>query len=87
MFNLLRQHNLHLKLKKCNFSTHQLEFLGHIISASGVVTDPAKVQIVQDWPTSTCVKDVRSFLGMAGYILQNKDIVILSCYTFINVLQ
>jgi hypothetical protein len=41
--------------------------LGHIISASGIDTDPVKVQIVQRWPTLICVKDVRSFLGMAGY--------------------
>jgi hypothetical protein len=66
-FSLLRQHQLYLKLKKCNFATNTLEFLGNIISASGIDTDPIKVQIVQRWTTLICVKDVRSFLGMAGY--------------------
>jgi hypothetical protein len=49
------------------FAQTQLEFLGHIVSAIGVATDPKKVEVIHNWPTSTCVKDVRSFLGMAGY--------------------
>ncbi|RLM74197.1 hypothetical protein C2845_PM15G12530 [Panicum miliaceum] len=67
VFELLRQHDLHLKLAKCSFAQDTLEFLGHIISEKGVSTDPVKVQIIQQWPVPTCVKDVRSFLGMAGY--------------------
>lgn len=63
VFELLHQHQLHLKLSKCSFAKSQLEFLGHIISAGGVSTDPVKVQIVQRWPIPTCGKDVRSFLG------------------------
>jgi hypothetical protein len=66
-FSLLRKHQLYLKLKKCNFATNTLEFWGHIISASGIDTDPVKVQIVHCWPTPICVKDGRSFLGMARY--------------------
>jgi hypothetical protein len=41
--------------------------LGHIISAQGVATDPAKIEIVQNWPSPTTVTDLRAFLGMAGY--------------------
>lgn len=67
VFELLQQHQLHLKIAKCSFAKEQLEFLGHIISSGGVSTDPTKVQIVQRWPVPTSVKEVRSFLGMAGY--------------------
>ena len=67
VFELLQQHQLKLKLSKCSFAQTSLEFLGHIISAQGVSTDPGKVKTVQLWPTPTNVKDVRSFLGMAGY--------------------
>jgi hypothetical protein len=52
------------------FAQTQLEFLGHIVSATGVATDPKKVEVIQNWPTPTCVKDVRSFLGMAGYYMK-----------------
>lgn len=67
VFQLLKTHELHLKLSKCSFAKNKLEFLGHVISGQGVATDPSKIQIVKNWPTPENVKDVRSFLGMAGY--------------------
>ena len=44
-----------------------VRFLGHVVSAKGVATDPEKVRAVSDWPCPTTVKEVRSFLGLAGY--------------------
>lgn len=38
-----------------------------MISSAGVATDPTKVQIITDWTQPTSVKDLQSFLGMAGY--------------------
>lgn len=42
-----------LKESKCTFAEPQLEYLGHIISANGVATDPAKIQAIQNWPPAT----------------------------------
>lgn len=44
-----------------------MTYHGHVISADGVATDPTKVDIVKNWPTPIYVKEVRSFLGLAGY--------------------
>lgn len=38
-----------------------------MINATGVSSDPAKITKVATWPTPTTSKDVRSFLGLAGY--------------------
>ncbi|KAJ9519493.1 hypothetical protein QJQ45_000590 [Haematococcus lacustris] len=67
VFDLLRKHKLYAKLSKCEFGMDQTSFLGHIVSASGIACDPAKVAAVQSWPIPKTVHDVRSFLGLANY--------------------
>ena len=63
----LREHKLYAKGSKCEFFQRETSFLGHKITCDGIKMDPAKVQAVMDWPIPRNVKDVRSFLGLAGY--------------------
>ena len=38
-----------------------------MISGNGVQIDPGKISAVVNWPTPTSVKELRGFLGLAGY--------------------
>ncbi|XP_070041478.1 uncharacterized protein [Nicotiana tomentosiformis] len=66
-FELLIQHQLFAKGNKCVFAATRVEYLGHYISAEGVATDPKKIEVVQLWPEPTNLKQLRGFLGLAGY--------------------
>lgn len=67
VLSLLAKDQWHIKLSKCKFAQTSIAYLGHIISESGVATDPAKIDAVVSWPTSTNVKELRSFLGFTGF--------------------
>jgi hypothetical protein len=63
----LRDHHLYAKLSKCDFWLREIKFLGHTISQNGISVDPEKLQEVMDWKPPTIVRQIRSFLGLAGY--------------------
>jgi hypothetical protein len=63
----LRDHQLYAKLSKCEFWLREIKFLGHTISQNGVSVGPEKVQEVMNWKPPTTVRQIRSFLGLAGY--------------------
>ena len=58
---------MRVKLCKCQFAATEVSFLGHRVSQDGVSADPEKVAAIRNISRPTCVKDVRSFLGLAGY--------------------
>jgi hypothetical protein len=49
------------------FGTDTVEYLGHIVTRDGVRPDLRKVQAIEQYPTSQTVRDVRAFIGLAGY--------------------
>ena len=67
VLQILRQHQLYAKFSKCEFWLDKVEFLGHVITKEGIAVNPSKVQSVLDWQAPKNVKEVRGFLGMAGY--------------------
>lgn len=63
----LRGAGLKLKAAKCDLFTESVTFLGHVISAEGINTDPAKISSLTARAKPNFVEDIRSFLGLAGY--------------------
>jgi hypothetical protein len=72
-------HNLSLVLKRCkktnlilswensHFMVQEGMVLGHIVSKRGIEVDRAKVELIENLPPPTSVKQIRSFLGHAGF--------------------
>ncbi|KAK8948495.1 hypothetical protein KSP39_PZI006255 [Platanthera zijinensis] len=63
----LRNHKLFAKLSKCEFWLPQVSFLGHVVNKDGISVDPEKIAAVMDWSRPNTPKEIRSFLGLAGY--------------------
>ena len=59
--------NLVLNWEKCHFMVNQGIVLGHVISNEGLEVDKAKIDTMRSLPPPTCVREVRSFLGHAGF--------------------
>lgn len=56
-----------VKLSKCVFAKNSISYLGHIIGADSIAIDPSKIVAIQSWPSPSSVKELRNFLGLAGY--------------------
>jgi hypothetical protein len=50
-----------------DFWLKEIKFLDHTISQDGIAVDPDKVQEVMNSKSPTTVRQIRSFLGLAGY--------------------
>ncbi|KAM1936791.1 hypothetical protein ACFX15_014018 [Malus domestica] len=59
--------SLVLNWEKCHFMVRQGIVLGHIVSERGIEVDKSKIDLVRYLPSPTSVREVRSFLGHAGF--------------------
>ncbi|KAL6315760.1 hypothetical protein AAG906_007186 [Vitis piasezkii] len=59
--------DLVLNWKKCHFMATSGVVLDHIISREGIQVDPAKIEFISKLHSPTTIKEVRQFLGHAGF--------------------
>ena len=67
LFKRLERANLTLQPEKCSFLRKEVGYLGHIISRDGVKPDPLKVEAVRKFSQPKNAKNIKQFLGLAGY--------------------
>src|SRR5882724_5753690 len=76
----LRKYDLHSKPEKCFFHMQKIEFLGCMVTPTGISMDTTKTDMVSVWPTPTNLKAVQAFLGFTNFyrrfIVGFSDIVI-----------
>ncbi len=59
--------NLKLKLAKCRFILPEVEYLGHVITTSGLKTNTKLTTAVLEFPRPENLKELRRFLGLTSY--------------------
>ena len=64
---MLQANELYINLRKCNFMTTSLIFLGFVISLQGIHVDEEKVRAIRDWLVPKSAKEVRRFHDLATF--------------------
>lgn len=67
VLNRLKDYGLKLSPEKCHFFRSSVKYLGHVVDAHGVHTDPEKISALKNWPRPSNLKELKCFLGFAGY--------------------
>ena len=62
-----KEKELVLNWEQCHFMTTSGIILGHIVSSKGIEVDKAKVKVISKLPSPKTIREVRSFLGHAGF--------------------
>ncbi|OWZ01314.1 reverse transcriptase, partial [Phytophthora megakarya] len=73
LLGLMRNHKIYANLKKCIFGASEIPVLGCLVGKHGVRPDPEKVRVINEWPTSSNVKELRQFLGLVTYLCKYVD--------------
>ena len=63
----LKDAGLKVKPSKCFLFKEEIAYLGHMVSAQGISTDPKKTEAIQDYPVPQNIQEVRRFVGFASY--------------------
>ncbi|KAH9687361.1 hypothetical protein KPL70_014745 [Citrus sinensis] len=67
VLSCLHSHCFFIKLSKCFFCQETVEYLGHLVSAGAIRSDPQKIAAMVNWPPPMSLKQLRGFLGLTGY--------------------
>jgi len=67
ILDILEEHDLYLKPKKCAFEQEEIDYLGIIVGQGTLKMDPKKIQGVVDWSPLKTITKIRQFLGFTGY--------------------
>lgn len=68
VLNKLNEYNVVLNQEKCIFAAKELVFLGHKLTANGIMPTQDKVSAVKNFRKPSSAEEVRSFLGLMNFV-------------------
>ena len=63
----LQDAGIHLHQEKCHFGQRQVEYLGHLIDATGIHPTNNKVRAIKEAPVPSDITQLRAFVGLLNY--------------------
>ncbi|XP_055919521.1 uncharacterized protein K02A2.6-like [Eupeodes corollae] len=63
----LENHGLRCRLAKCQFAKTEVEYLGHIIDATGIRPSETRIKAIINLPEPKHLKDLEAFIGKINY--------------------
>ena len=63
----LNDSNMVINMKKCEFFSTEVQFLGHFVSANGIRPIPSKLEAISEIKLPKTVTNLRSFLGAVNF--------------------
>jgi hypothetical protein len=67
VFERLKQYELYVNLKKCEFVIDQIEFLNFIVFIESVQMNSKKIKIIEKWSQSKSYRKLQMFLNFVNY--------------------
>lgn len=67
IFQQLRIYGLIINQDKCVFAQQEVVFLGHLVTSRGILPNPDRIKIINDFPLPTEVQQLKRFLGMINF--------------------
>ena len=63
----LKDYQLYVNLKKCQFATTEVEFLGFVVSTEGISMDEERIRTIKEWPRPATYRELQVFLGFVNF--------------------
>ena len=63
----LKDANLTINIKKCEFFKKSLKFLGYIVGSNSLRTDPEKISAMLNFPRPTTTTEIKRFIGLCSW--------------------
>lgn len=68
VLSIFKQHQLYVKLSKCEFAKQEVVYLGYTIGQQCLRTEERKIMAIKEFPIPpTNITNLKSFLGLTGY--------------------